>query len=77
MGWLSALTAVLKAIAALLGLVRQESELAAGRAEQRSADLAAQKAEEDRARQVEQEAEKRHAADDSDSAFEDGFWRKD
>ena len=74
---LSAIVAFVKALAAALGLIRQESELAAGRDEQRSADLAAREKAEAEARKVEADAVKKHASDTSDAAFDQDFKRTD
>ncbi len=74
MSWL---LAVIKFVATLLGLYRQESELAAGRAEQRDADNRAMDEGRKAAREVQQQATAKHARDDTDDAFDQDFFRKD
>lgn len=74
MSWL---LAALKFFATLLGLYRQESELAAGRAEQRDADSRAMDEGRRAAREVQQQAAAEHARDDTDDAFDQDFFRKD
>ena len=75
MSILSAILAFVELVAAALGLIRQESELAAGRSEQRSADLEAREKAEAEARDVENKANQIHAADKTDGAFDKRFWR--
>lgn len=74
MSWL---LAVIKFITTLLGLYKQESELAAGRAEQRDADNKAMDEGRKAAREVQQQAAEKHARDDTDDAFAQDFFRKD
>lgn len=74
MSWL---LSAIKLIATLLGLYKQESELAAGRAEQRDADNKAMDEGRRAAREVQQDADRRHAADSTDEAFDQDFFRKD
>ncbi len=69
--------AAFKFIATLLGLYKQESELAAGRAEQRDADNKAMDEGRKAAQEVKREAVKKHAADPTDDAFDPGIFRKD
>lgn len=69
--------AAFKFLATLLGLYKQESELAAGRAEQRDADNKAMDEGRKAAREVQQQAAKKHAEDDTDAAFDQDFFRKD
>ncbi len=75
MGWLSAVINIAKAIAAFLGLVRQQSELAAGRAEQRADDDEARIKAEAEVRAEEIETSRKHQADKTDKAFDPRFWR--
>lgn len=69
--------AFVKLLAAALGLYRQESELAAGRAEQRDADRRAMDEGRKQGEQAKRDADARHAADKTDAAFDPDFWRKE
>lgn len=67
----------IKFVTTLLGLYKQESELAAGRAEQRDADQKAMEAGHKAAQKAQQDADKKHAANSTDDAFDKDFWRED
>jgi len=69
--------AAFKFLATLLGLYKQESELAAGRAEQRDLDNKAMEEGRKAAQEVKREVAKKHAADPTDDAFDPDFFRKD
>jgi len=69
--------ALIKLVAAALGLYRQESELAAGRAEQRDDDRRAMDEGKRQGEQAKRDADARHAANPTDDAFDPDFWRKE
>lgn len=74
---ISWILSAIKFVTTLLGLYKQESELAAGRAEQRDADREAMEAGHKAAQEAQQDADQRHATDPTDEAFDKDFWRED
>lgn len=77
---MSILTAIIngfKAIAMLLGLIRETQERAAGAAMQRDADDKAMAEGRRVAKEVREQAATKHAADPTDDAFDRDFERKE